>query len=85
MPAGAIDISAACSGFVYGLNMAACMLETGRYRTVAVVGTEALSQIIDWQDRNTCVLFGDGAGAAIITASDNPDPGLPVPKRGQQR
>ena len=75
VPAGAIDISAACSGFVYGLNMASCMVETGRYRTVAVVGTEALSRIIDWQDRNTCILFGDGAGAAIITASDDPNQG----------
>jgi len=75
VPAGAIDISAACSGFVYGLNMASCMVETGRYRTVAVVGTEVFSQILDWQDRNTCVLFGDGAGAAIVTASDNPNQG----------
>ncbi len=74
-PAGAIDISAACSGFVYGINLASSMIATGACRTVAVVGTEALSKIIDWKDRRTCVLFGDGAGAAIFTASDDSEQG----------
>ncbi|HEX7009767.1 MAG TPA: beta-ketoacyl-ACP synthase III [Phycisphaeraceae bacterium] len=74
-PAGAVDISAACSGFVYGLNMAAGLIESGQYRTVAVVGAETLSRITDWTDRRTCVLFGDGAGAAILTASDDPEQG----------
>lgn len=74
-PAGAIDISAACSGFVYGLNLASSMIESGRARTVVVVGSEALSRITDWKDRRTCVLFGDGAGAAVLTASDDPAQG----------
>ncbi len=74
-PAGAMDISAACSGFVYSLNMASSLIQSGFYRTIAVVGAEVLSKITDWNDRRTCVLFGDGAGAAIVTASDNPDEG----------
>lgn len=75
VPAGAMDISAACSGFVYGMNLASTLIESGRYQTVAVVGAEVLSQILDWTDRRTCVLFGDGAGAAIFTASTNPQQG----------
>lgn len=71
-PAGAMDLSAACSGFVYGLNLAASLVNTGHYRHVGVIGAEMLSQIVDWQDRGSCVLFGDGAGAAIVGASDNP-------------
>lgn len=74
-PAGAMDISAACSGFVYGMNLATGMIESGRCQTVAVVGTEALSRITDWTDRRTCVLFGDGAGAAIFAASSDADQG----------
>ncbi len=74
-PAGAMDISAACSGFVYGINMAAALIESGFYRTIAVVGGEVLSKITDWNDRRTCVLFGDGAGAAILTRDDNPGRG----------
>ncbi len=68
-PAGAVDISAACSGFVYGANMAASLIATGFYRSVAVVGCETLSKITNWTDRSTCVLFGDGAGAAIFRAT----------------
>ncbi len=75
VPAGAMDISAACSGFVYSLNLAASLIETGQYRTIAVVGAETLSKITDWTDRRTCVLFGDGAGAAILTASDDENQG----------
>jgi len=71
VPAGASDISAACSGFVYGLNMASSLVATGHYRHIAVVGAEQMSRILDWKDRRTCVLFGDGAGAAIVSASDN--------------
>lgn len=74
-PAGAIDLSAACSGFVYALNMAASLIESGQYRHIAVVGAETLSKVTDWADRRTCVLFGDGAGAAIVGASDNPEQG----------
>lgn len=74
-PAGALDISAACCGFVYGLNLAASLIETGQYRNVAVVGAETLSKITDWTDRRTCVLFGDGAGAAVLRASDDGEQG----------
>ncbi|MDX1683397.1 MAG: beta-ketoacyl-ACP synthase III [Phycisphaeraceae bacterium] len=66
-PAGAVDISAACSGFVYGMNMASALIASGQQETVAVVGVEVLSRITNWEDRRTCVLFGDGAGAAILT------------------
>ena len=66
--AAAMDISAACSGFIYGLATAAQFVENGTYPYVLVVGVEKLSKIIDWTDRNTAVLFGDGAGAAVVGA-----------------
>lgn len=62
----AFDISAACSGFIYGLVIAKQFIETGVYKNALVIGVEILSSITDWTDRNTCVLFGDGAGAAVI-------------------
>lgn len=64
--AAAMDISAACSGFIYGLSVADSFIRTGMYRTVLLVGSEALSTLTDWTDRNTCVLFGDGAGAVVL-------------------
>lgn len=64
--AAAMDISAACAGFMYGIVTAKQFIETGVYKNVLVVGVEKLSKITDWNDRNTAVLFGDGAGAAII-------------------
>lgn len=64
--AGAFDLLAACSSFVYGLISASRMIETGVIRTALVVGAETLSRLIDWHDRRTCVLIGDGAGAAIL-------------------
>ena len=64
--AGAMDIVAACSGFAYGLATAAAFVDSGQAATVLVIGAEVYSRIIDWQDRNTCVLFGDGAGAVIV-------------------
>ena len=64
--AAAIDISAACSGFVYGLVMARHMVAGGAYKNILVIGAEVLSRFVDWKDRSTCVLFGDGAGAAVI-------------------
>lgn len=64
--AAAFDQAAACSGFIYALATAAQFIENGVYRYVLVVGAETLSRITDWQDRNTCVLFGDGAGAAVL-------------------
>ncbi len=64
--AAAMDVSAACSGFVYGMVMGQQFVATGTYRHVLVVGAEVLSRVVDWTDRSTCVLFGDGAGAAIL-------------------
>lgn len=64
--AAAFDLSAACSGFVYGLTVAAQFIKTGVYKKVLVVAAETLSKLVDWEDRNTCVLFGDGAGAAVV-------------------
>jgi 3-oxoacyl-[acyl-carrier-protein] synthase-3 len=60
------DINAACTGFVYGLEVAASLLQTGRFRAALIIGGETLTKIVDYTDRNTCVLFGDGAGAMII-------------------
>jgi 3-oxoacyl-[acyl-carrier-protein] synthase-3 len=61
-----MDINAACSGFIYGLATAEKFIQTGRVKTALVVGAEVLNPIIDWEDRNCCILFGDGAGAAIV-------------------
>jgi 3-oxoacyl-[acyl-carrier-protein] synthase-3 len=66
----AFDISAACSGFMYGLSIAKSFIESGTYKTVLLVGGEVLTRITDWTDRNTCVLFGDGAGAMVLQASE---------------
>ena len=66
----AFDVQAACSGFVYGLTMADAMIKAGQYKTAVVVGVETLSRIMDWNDRTTCVLFGDGAGAAVLRATE---------------
>jgi 3-oxoacyl-[acyl-carrier-protein] synthase-3 len=70
--AGAFDLEAGCSGFVYALAAAAGMIRSEMYNTVLVVGAETLSRIVDWNDRATAVLFGDGAGAAVLRASDKP-------------
>ncbi|MRG87067.1 beta-ketoacyl-ACP synthase III [Salinibacillus xinjiangensis] len=64
--AAAMDISAACSGFMYGLATAKQFIESGGYKHILVIGVEKLSKITDWDDRNTCVLFGDGAGSAVV-------------------
>jgi len=64
--AAAFDLEAACSGFIYGLEVAQQFIMSRTYDTVLVIGAEKLSSIIDWKDRNTCVLFGDGAGAAVL-------------------
>ena len=63
------DISAACSGFIYGMSVAREFLSNGAYKNALVIGTELLSTIVDWSDRNTCILFGDGAGAAVMVPS----------------
>jgi 3-oxoacyl-[acyl-carrier-protein] synthase-3 len=70
--AGAFDLSAACSGFVYALNMAAQAIRTGSIRTAVVIGAETMSRVVDWQDRGTCILFGDGAGAVVLKAGNEP-------------
>ena len=64
--AAAFDLSAACSGFLFALNTAHAYLESGMYQNALVIGTETISKLIDWEDRGTCVLFGDGAGAAVV-------------------
>jgi 3-oxoacyl-[acyl-carrier-protein] synthase-3 len=68
----AFDLQAVCSGFVYGLTVADAMLRTGAHRRALVIGAELFSRILDWNDRTTCVLFGDGAGAVVLDASDQP-------------
>jgi 3-oxoacyl-[acyl-carrier-protein] synthase-3 len=67
----AFDLEAACSGFVYGLEIGQQFIRSGTYDTVLVIGAEKLSTIVDWRDRNTCVLFGDGAGAAVLQSRPN--------------
>ncbi len=66
----AFDVGAACSGYVYAMTMVDNMIRLGQVKTAAVIGVETMSRILDWTDRNTCVLFGDGAGAAIVQASE---------------
>ncbi|MDE7018685.1 MAG: ketoacyl-ACP synthase III [Lachnospiraceae bacterium] len=66
----AFDINAACSGFMFALHIADAYLKTGTYRTALILGAETLSKIMDWNDRSTCVLFGDGAGAAVVRADE---------------
>lgn len=68
--AGGFDLSAACSGFVYALNMAAQSVRSGSIKTALVIGAETMSRVLDWQDRSTCILFGDGAGAVVLRASE---------------
>jgi len=68
-----LDISAACTGFVYALSVAKAFIESGMKKNVLIIGAEKLSNIVDYTDRTTCMLFGDGAGAAIISATDNKD------------
>jgi 3-oxoacyl-[acyl-carrier-protein] synthase-3 len=66
----AFDINAACSGFLFALDTAKMYLDSGKFRTALVIGAETLSKLIDWNDRSTCVLFGDGAGAAVLQAQE---------------
>ena len=69
----AFDVSAACSGFVYALSIAKAFIEAGMKKNVLVIGAEKFSSIVDYTDRTTCILFGDGAGSAIISATNNKD------------
>jgi 3-oxoacyl-[acyl-carrier-protein] synthase-3 len=69
--AAAMDIAAACAGFIHGLSIAQAYIAAGTYRTILVIGAEMLSSVTNYEDRNTCILFGDAAGAAIVEPSDN--------------
>lgn len=66
----AFDVNAACSGFLYALHIAQAFIASGTYKNALLIGAETLSKLVDWTDRGTCVLFGDGAGAAVVTASE---------------
>ncbi|HEX3052085.1 MAG TPA: beta-ketoacyl-ACP synthase III [Aggregatilineaceae bacterium] len=70
--AGACDVAAACSGFVYALDLATCKVRSGSVNTALVIGAETMTRVLDWKDRKTCVLFGDGAGAVVLRGSDEP-------------
>ncbi|MBN2058178.1 MAG: ketoacyl-ACP synthase III [Candidatus Saganbacteria bacterium] len=71
MRAAAFDVSAACSGFNYALTVASNFINNGAYRNILVVGADTLTKYLDWSDRGTCILFGDGAGAVVLTATDS--------------
>jgi len=70
--AGAFDLLAACSGFIYALNMGAQSIRSGSIKSALIIGSETLSRFVNWKDRNTCILFGDGAGAFVLQASERP-------------
>ncbi len=73
--AATMDLEAACSGFLYGLSAANAYIVSGMFRNVLVIGAECMSRVVDWEDRNTCVLFGDGAGAAVVSRASDGDTG----------
>ncbi|MGE9296833.1 MAG: beta-ketoacyl-ACP synthase III [Puniceicoccales bacterium] len=75
-PVAAFDVVAACSGFLYVLEVGTQLMRSGKYRRALVIGAEKMSSIMDWEDRTTCVLFGDGAGAAVLSLSDQPNIGV---------
>ena len=72
----AFDISAACAGFIYGMSIADSFIKSRQFKRVLVIGVEILSRVVDWTDRNTCVLFGDGAGAALLVPHEGDDRGI---------
>jgi len=80
--AACFDVNAACSGFIYALDTACALVSSGRYKRALVVGAEKLSSIVDWQDRGTCMLFGDGAGAVVVGPGTTPGLGLIGTKLG---
>jgi 3-oxoacyl-[acyl-carrier-protein] synthase-3 len=73
--AGAFDVVAACSGFVYSMNLADSLIRSGRFKRIGVCGGDAMSTVIDYQERSVSILFGDAAGAAVLVADENPDRG----------
>lgn len=80
----AFDVQAVCSGFIYGLAIADNFIKTGQSKTVVLIGAETFSRILDWEDRSTCVLFGDGAGAVVLRAGEG-DPDATLGKTGHNR
>lgn len=74
--AGAFDVGAACAGFIYSLNVGASMIESGRSKTCLVIGVDVLTKFVDFSDRSTCVLFGDGGGAVVLKGEENTDRGV---------
>ena len=80
--AACYDISAACTGFVFALSTAHAFISSGIYRTALVIGADVLSKLVDWTDRGTCVLFGDGAGAAVVSADETGVLGLNMHSNG---
>jgi 3-oxoacyl-[acyl-carrier-protein] synthase-3 len=72
----AFDVTAACAGFVYAVNMASLLIQSGQCKHILVVGAELLSRVVDWEDRNTCVLFGDAAGAVVLSACEEEGRGV---------
>ncbi|MBS1717023.1 MAG: ketoacyl-ACP synthase III [Armatimonadetes bacterium] len=74
--AAAFDLAAACAGFIYSLCTASSMIQTGQFKNALVIGVDTLSNVLDWTDRSTCVLFGDGAGAVVLKGVENTDRGL---------
>lgn len=84
-PMIAFDVNAACSGFVYALTIAEQFLKTGAVKKALIIGAEVLSKIMDWEDRNTCVLFGDGAGAVVIEQDTTSKNGFYLNSAGDER
>jgi len=72
----AFDVQAVCSGFLYGIHLANALIQSGAHRTVLLIGAETFSRILDWEDRGTCVLFGDGAGAIILQGQNDAEAGV---------
>ncbi len=74
--AGAFDLGAACAGFIYSISVASAMIESGKVNKALVIGVDTLTKLVDWTDRATCVLFGDGAGAVVLGAEENTERGV---------
>ena len=74
--AGAFDVGAACAGFIYSAATGAAFIESGQFKTILVIGVDTLTKFVDWTDRSTCVLFGDGAGAVVLKAEEDTDRGV---------
>lgn len=74
--AGAFDVGAACAGFIHGLAVSSAMVESGQAKRILVVGVDVLTRFVDWTDRSTCILFGDGGGALLLQAQENTDRGV---------